>query len=120
MRYVGSVGPAEPDVLLGGACALLHLISFDEPFRLSMVEAMACGTPVPAYRRGSVPEVVRHGHAGWIVDTLDEAAALPQVAALDREGVRAYAAAHISHERRIDDYIRVYNAVVQQFPYRST
>jgi glycosyltransferase involved in cell wall biosynthesis len=115
VRYVGSVGPAERDALLGGACALLHLISFDEPFGLSMIEAMACGTPVLAYRRGSVPEVVRHGQSGWIVDTLDEAVAmLPQVVALDREGVRAYAAANFSRERMVDDYIRVYDTVVQQ------
>ncbi|MEO7908387.1 MAG: glycosyltransferase family 4 protein [Roseiflexaceae bacterium] len=115
VRYVGSVGPAERDTLLGGACALLHLISFDEPFGLSMVEAMACGTPVLAYRRGSVPEVVRHGQSGWIVDSLDEAVAmLPQVAALDREGVRAYAAAHFSCERMVDDYIRVYDTIVQR------
>ena len=121
VRYVGAVGPIDRDALLGGACALLHLISFDEPFGLSMVEAMACGTPVLAYRRGSVPEVVRHGQSGWIVDTLDEAvAALPQLAALDRADVRAYAAAHFSRERMVDDYIRVYDTVVQQHPYRST
>jgi glycosyltransferase involved in cell wall biosynthesis len=61
IRYVGSVGPTERDALLGGARALLHLISFDEPFGLSVVESMACGTPVIAYRRGSMAELIRDG-----------------------------------------------------------
>ena len=113
--YLGSVGPAARDALLGGASALLHLINFDEPFGLSMVEAMACGTPVLAYRRGSVPEVVHHGESGWIVDTLDEAVvALQQLAAIDRAGVRAYIAAHFSRERMVDDYLHVYETVLQQ------
>ena len=121
VRYVGSVGPAERDALLGGAYALLHLISFDEPFGLSMVEAMACGTPVVAYRRGSVPEVVREGVSGIIVGTVGEAvAALPRLAAIDREGARAYVAARFSRERMVDDYIQVYDDVVRRRSARSS
>ena len=85
IRYVGSVGARQRDELLGGAFALVHLIRFDEPFGLSMVEAMACGTPVIATRRGSVPEVVADGQTGFIV--ADEQVALDvlaQVPALDR------------------------------------
>src|SRR5205823_13748219 len=57
VRYVGPIGPRDRDALLGSAVALLHLVEFPEPFGLSMIEAMACGTPVIARRRGSVPEV---------------------------------------------------------------
>jgi glycosyltransferase involved in cell wall biosynthesis len=115
VRYVGAAGPAERDALLGGAYALLHLINFDEPFGLSMVEAMACGTPVIATRRGSVPEVVQHGTTGWIVDSADAAvAAVAEVAALDREGIRAQVAARFSRERMVDGYLQVYATVLQR------
>jgi glycosyltransferase involved in cell wall biosynthesis len=115
VRYVGSVGPAERDELLGGAYALLHLISFDEPFGLSMVEAMACGTPVIAYRRGSVPELIQHGQTGYIVGGIEEAvAALDQVGSLDRTHIRDHVAAHFSRERMVEGYLRVYDAIVHQ------
>ena len=67
VRFVGSVGPAERDRLLGGAAALLHLIDFDEPFGLSVVESMAAGTPVIATPRGSMPELIRDGVTGFLV-----------------------------------------------------
>jgi len=115
VRYVGSVGPAERNTLLGGAYALLHLISFDEPFGLSMVEAMACGTPVIAYPRGSVPEIIRHGATGYIVGGVAEAvAALVDVGSLDRASIRAHVAARFSRERMVEGYLRVYETVVQQ------
>ncbi|MFL5806753.1 MAG: glycosyltransferase family 4 protein [Roseiflexaceae bacterium] len=115
VRYVGAAGPAERDTLLGGAYALLHLINFDEPFGLSMIEAMACGTPVIACRRGSVPELIRHGETGWIVGGVDEAVAvLDGAGALDRQRIRAHVAAHFSRERMVDNYLRVYTAIVQE------
>ena len=67
VRYLGPVGPAERDALLGGATALLHLIDFDEPFGLSVVEALATGTPVIASPRGSLPELLRPGVTGFLV-----------------------------------------------------
>jgi glycosyltransferase involved in cell wall biosynthesis len=112
VRFVGSVGPAGRDALLGGAAALLHLISFDEPFGLSMVEAMACGTPVIAYGRGSVPEIVRHGESGMIVAGLEAAvAAVPAAAALDRAQIRAYVAGRFSREQMVESYLRLYGDV---------
>jgi glycosyltransferase involved in cell wall biosynthesis len=115
VRYVGLAGPAERDALLGGAYALLHLINFNEPFGLSMIEAMACGTPVIACGRGSVPEVVRHGKTGWIVGGVDEAvAALDKVGRLDREGIRAHVAEHFSREHMVDNYLHIYASIVRQ------
>ena len=69
VRYIGSVGPDERGAVLGGARALLHLISFEEPFGFSVIESMACGTPVIATRRGSMPELVQHGVNGALVET---------------------------------------------------
>jgi glycosyltransferase involved in cell wall biosynthesis len=112
VRYVGSAGPAERDALLGGAYALLHLISFDEPFGLSMVEGMACGTPVIACGRGSVPEVVRHGETGWIVGGVSDAiAAVAAVGALDRAQIRAHVAERFSRERMVDAYLQLYEEI---------
>ncbi len=113
IRYIGSVGARARDALLGGAAALLHLIDFDEPFGLSMVEAMACGTPVIAYRRGSVPELIRHGETGYIVDDVDAAvAAVANLAVFDPEHIRAHVAARFSRDRMVDQYLQVYQTLV--------
>jgi glycosyltransferase involved in cell wall biosynthesis len=74
--YIGSVGPVERNRLLGKACALLHPILFDEPFGLSVIESMACGTPVIAFDRGSMPELIENGQNGFLVSNVNEAAAL--------------------------------------------
>ncbi len=88
-RYVGPVGPAERDRLLGGAVALLHLIGFDEPFGLSVVESMATGTPVIAYPRGSMPELIDVGVTGFLVtDPVAAAAAVRSAYDLDRTACR--------------------------------
>ena len=114
IRYVGSVGPADRDTLLGGARALLHLIGFDEPFGLSVVESMACGTPVIAYPKGSMPEIVEDGVTGFLVKDLDEAeAALGRVPSLDRRAIRAQAEARFSAERMADDYVRLYRRILE-------
>ena len=112
MRFAGSVGPAERDALLGGALGLLHLIHFDEPFGLSVVEAMACGTPVVAYPRGSMAELVAHGVSGFLVP--DEAAAVDAVgrlSSLDRQAVRAHAE-RFSVSRMVDAYLHAYQAIL--------
>ncbi len=113
VRYVGNVGPAERDELLGNAYALVHLVTFAEPFGLSMVEAMACGTPVIGRRLGSVAEVVDEGVTGFVVDRADDAVgAVERVASLDRRAVRARCAERFSRDRMVDDYLRVYDAVL--------
>ena len=112
--YLGSVGPAERAAVLGGAHALLHPIAFDEPFGLSVVESMACGTPVVAYRRGSMTEVVDDGQTGYLVDDIPAAVdALIRVSDLDRGTCRAIAARRFSAERMVLDYVAVYAHVLR-------
>ena len=115
VRYLGSVGPAQRAEILGSAAALLHPIAFDEPFGLSVVEAMACGTPVIAYARGSMPEIIDHGVTGYLV--ADAAAAIEVVdaaAALDRRAIRAVAERRFGAARMVDDYLAVYRRVLAQ------
>jgi glycosyltransferase involved in cell wall biosynthesis len=98
---------------LGSAAALLHPIAFDEPFGLSVVEAMACGTPVIAYRRGSMPEVVDEGVTGFLVHDVDSAvAAVEKAISLDRSTVSARAGSRFGADRMVDDYLRVYQTIV--------
>ncbi len=113
VSYVGPVGPDRRGGLLGGAQALLHLVNFDEPFGFSVVEAMACGTPVIATRRGSMAEIVQDGENGFLVDTPEEAvAAVPASSALDRGAVRASVEGRFGVERMVDDYLAVYKRVI--------
>jgi glycosyltransferase involved in cell wall biosynthesis len=114
VRFVGPVGPADRDRLLGGALALLHLVTFEEPFGLAMVEAMACGTPVIATRRGAVPEIVADGETGFIVPDLGAAArALVEVRGLDRARCRAAVEERFTVDRMVDRYEAVYQRVLE-------
>ncbi|MFQ5873838.1 MAG: glycosyltransferase, partial [Dehalococcoidia bacterium] len=91
-------------------------IDWPEPFGLVMIEAMACGTPVIAYRRGSVPEVMVDGVTGFVVDTLDEAVkAVNRVASLDRRKVREVFERRFTARRMAEDYLKVYTYLIQQF-----
>lgn len=111
--YVGPVGPARRAEVLGSAAALLHPIHFDEPFGLSVVEGMACGTPVIAYRRGSMPEVIDEGVTGFVVDDLGAAVhAVSRVHELDRTAVRARARQRFGVDRMVDTYLGVYRAIL--------
>lgn len=113
VRYLGNVGPLDRAAILGNAAALLHPIGFDEPFGLSVVEAMACGTPVVAYRRGAMPEVVDEGQTGFLAEDVDSAViALGKALTLDRHEVRAVAHRRFGAERMVEDYMRVYREVV--------
>jgi glycosyltransferase involved in cell wall biosynthesis len=112
VRYLGPVGLADRVAVLGGAHALLHLVDFDEPFGYSVVEAMACGTPVIAHRRGSMPELIDHGRTGFLVDGIEAAvAATVAVAGLDREVIRRTTIERFDVGRMIDEYVSVYRMV---------
>jgi glycosyltransferase involved in cell wall biosynthesis len=113
VTYVGSVGPDQRAVLLGDAIALLHLINFDEPFGFSVIEAMACGTPVIATNRGSMPELIRHGANGSLVTTDAEAVvALDEVRSLDRRAVRASVEQRFDVSRMVDEYVALYRQIL--------
>ncbi len=113
VRYVGSVGREDRDALLGGALALLHLVNFEEPFGFSVIEAMACGTPVIATRRGSMPELIDDMHTGILVDNSDEAVrAVGRVATLERTTIREEAVGRFGRARMVDAYLSVYERVL--------
>lgn len=115
VSYVGPVGPQERDALLGGARALLHLISFPEPFGLSVVEALATGTPVIATPLGSMPEIVRDGVTGWLVADADQAtSAVSRVHLIDRRACRADAVSRFGSDRMIDAHLAVLEGVVER------
>ena len=113
VEFVGEINEREKTDFLGQALALMFLIDWPEPFGLSMIEAMACGTPVLALRRGSVEEVVENGLTGHIVDSIDEAiVTLPHVMQLDRRAVRRRFEDRFTATRMANDYARVYDSLL--------
>ncbi|MEH3103297.1 MAG: glycosyltransferase family 4 protein [Sphingomonas phyllosphaerae] len=113
IRYHGAVGGEARVAALGKARALLHLINFDEPFGLSVIEAMACGTPVIATRRGSMPELIEDGVTGFLVDTPEEAvAAIERAGEIDRATCRRAVAERFSVARMADEYIALYRRIL--------
>lgn len=112
--YIGEIGEAEKTDFLSGAKALLFPIDWPEPFGLVMIEAMGCGTPVIAWRRGSVPEVLEQGVTGFMVEDLEEAvAAVERLPELDPVRVRARFEARFSAERMAQDYLRIYRRLIE-------
>jgi glycosyltransferase involved in cell wall biosynthesis len=113
VQFIGEINEQEKTDFLGQALALMFLIDWPEPFGLSMIEAMACGTPVLAMRRGAVQEVVEEGVTGHIVDSIEEAAVtLRRVVALDRRVVRQRFEQRFTAARMANDYVRVYNSLL--------
>jgi glycosyltransferase involved in cell wall biosynthesis len=113
VRFVGPVVAAERAEVLGGAHALLHLIDFDEPFGYSVVEALACGTPVIAYARGSMSELIDEGTTGFLVGDVGGATdAVGRVERLDRDGIRASAVKRFDRATMVEQYVAVYDAVL--------
>lgn len=113
VTYLGSIGPDERARVLGGAAALLHPIGFDEPFGLAVVEAMACGTPVVAYRRGSMPDVVDEGITGYLADDVPSAVAAVALATqLDRSAIRERAVARFGVARMVEQYLAAYRKLI--------
>ncbi len=112
--YAGNCGAPERDKLLGNALALLHLVLFDEPFGLSVAEAMCCGTPVIAFKRGSMPELILPGKTGYLVNTIEEAqAAVLQIDSINRIDCRQWAVTMFSKERMTEGYLGVYEKILQ-------
>jgi glycosyltransferase involved in cell wall biosynthesis len=115
IEFIGEIGDSEKGAFLGDAVALLFPIDWPEPFGLALIEAMANGTPVIAFGRGSVPEIVDDGVTGLIVDNVDEAvAAVPLAKALDRFAIRQRFEEHFSVERMAHDYLALYDTVLRR------
>ena len=113
VRYLGSVGGEERAEILGAAACLVHPIAFAEPFGLSVVESMVCGTPVVAYARGSMPELIEDGVTGVLADGLDSAVAgVKRAVRFDRAACRQAAERRFSADRMVDGYLDVYERVL--------
>ena len=115
VEFVGEIGDSDKGAFLGDAMALLFPIDWPEPFGLVLIEAMANGTPVIAFGRGSVPEIIDHGITGFIVDSIDEAvAAIPLAKAIDRGTIRRRFEERFSVERMARDYVALYGEVLRR------
>lgn len=111
--YIGSIGPERRNELLGNAAALLHPIHFSEPFGLSVVEAMACGTPVIAFRKGSMPELITDQVDGFLVENVGQAVGkVEELGRIDRSACRKTVEERFSKERMAEDYLRVYRGIL--------
>ena len=113
--YVGSLGPAERDKILREAYALLHPINFNEPFGLSIIESMACGTPVIAFNKGSMPEIIENSHNGFLVSDVNEAAdACNNIPSIDRLNCRKTVENKFTADMMVENYIKVYNRILKR------
>ena len=112
--FTGPAGPEKRNKLLGKAYALLHPIQFNEPFGLSVAEAMMCGTPVIAFNKGAMPELIQHEQTGFLVKNVSGAVnAVHQTGSISRSHCREWALAHFSQEKMVADYITIYKQLLQ-------
>ncbi len=113
--FIGHAGPEARNKLLGEALALLHPINFDEPFGLSVAEAMYCGTPVIAINRGSMPELIENGKTGYLVNDVESGAeAVRSLNSIDRYGCHKWAKDKFSSEKMVSDYLGLYKKIVER------
>ncbi len=113
--YIGSVGPEERNKVLGNAYALLHPINFNEPFGLSIVEAMACGTPVIAFNKGSMPEIIQEGINGFMVSNVEEMTEkIRDIMNISRKDCRKTVECRFTQEKMVKEYIEVYKEILQK------
>ena len=115
IEFLGEIGEEQKEEFLGGAKALLFPIDWPEPFGLVMIEAMACGTPVIAFRRGSVPEVLDDGVSGYVTTSVAEAVeAVGRLDEIDRRAVRRVFEERFSSRRMARDYVQVYAGLTRE------
>ncbi len=113
--FVGHAGPEARNKLLGKASALLHPINFDEPFGLSVAEAMYCGTPVIAFNRGSMPEIISDGKTGYLVKDVKTASeAVDNIKSISRLECHTWAKDNFSSEKMVSDYVALYKQIIQR------
>jgi len=115
VEFIGSVGPDRRNEVMGNALALLHPIHFAEPFGLSVVESMACGTPVIAFNKGSMPELIEHERDGFLVSSVGEAVrAIERIEQIDRKICRETVEKRFTSEIMVKNYIGVYQEILAQ------
>lgn len=115
IEFIGSAGPEQRNKLLRNALALLHPINFEEPFGLSVAEAMLCGTPVIAFNKGSMPELINDGETGFLVDNVEEAIdAVKDLVNIDRLACRTWAMEKFSQKKMVEDYIALYHHILNK------
>jgi glycosyltransferase involved in cell wall biosynthesis len=116
VEFIGEVGGERKNDFLRGASALLFPIDWAEPFGLVMIEALACGTPVIAWRNGSVPEIIKHGVTGFVVDSVNEATAcVGRISEIERAACRRAFEERFDSRRMALDYVRVYRGLIADF-----
>lgn len=115
IRWVGEVDQEERNTLMSNAYCLLHPVEWREPFGLVLIEAMACGCPVIAFNRGSIPEIIKHGKTGFIVeDTPEMIEYIPHVKNLSKNYTRKYVQKYFNAVRMTDDYERIYEKIISE------
>lgn len=113
--FVGNSGPQQRLRLLSKAFALLHPVNFEEPFGLSVVEAMACGTPVIAFRRGSMPEIILHGKTGFLVENIEQAVeAVTNIQSINRKECTDWVFSKFSRQKMTEEYLKVYKEILDR------
>jgi glycosyltransferase involved in cell wall biosynthesis len=116
VEFIGEIGQDEKEDFLSNAIALVFPIDWPEPFGLVMIEAMACGTPVLAFRRGSVPEIMVDGLTGTICETVEQAVScIERVVALSRRKCREVYEERFTSERMASDYLRIYMRMINRY-----
>lgn len=115
VRFVGAVGPELRNELLGNAYGFIHSINFNEPFGLSVVEANACGTPVVAFNKGSMPEIIRNGENGFLVDDVSSAVdAIGNLRTISRYRCREIVEERFSQDQMVENYLSVYRQIIEK------
>jgi glycosyltransferase involved in cell wall biosynthesis len=115
IEYIGSAGPKKRNELIGKASALLHPINFNEPFGMSVAEAMLCGTPVIAFNKGAMPELIKDEKKDFLVNGIEEAVeAVGRLRNISRLDCYEWAVSQFSRDKMVDDYLKLYKKILDR------
>ncbi len=115
IKWIGEVNEQERNMLMSRALCFLHPVTWPEPFGLTLIESMSCGAPVVAFRKGSIPEVIKHGKTGFVVQNVPEMiSAVKKIRTINRSYCRRYALTNFSDETMADGYEAIYDTMLQE------